>query len=215
MSNTLKKLPLFTLIALTLSFSFNQEAKSASYKRYDKSKDKIISRKSLDDAYQRFGKIYDPYDAQASNLEQKEAKQIERLFYLTDLAVIEKVLLLEFIGKVHEGEVERNAPHKDYYSEIISEIEKLEVSGRMIKIKKDVLTAIAFHIEVLKDWLAAARKNEVHKVKNKSGRWVHSGTSAGDKIFYALYHQYIVSNFKDENKEGLDALSRHLCVLVF
>ncbi len=50
---------------------------------------------------------------------------------------------------------------------------------------------------------------------NEYGRWVHPGTSAGDKIFYELYTSYIRNVFKEENPESLEAISRHLCVLVF
>lgn len=132
------------------------------------------------------------------------------------MAVIEKVLLLEFIGKVDQDEVPRDASHRDYYNEIIVEMQKMEITdSRVKKIRNDLVKGINYHREVLDAWLEAARRNMVHKVKNSSGRWVHYGTSAGDKIFYDLYHSYIKSQFKEEYPENLQALYRHLCVLVF
>lgn len=190
------------------------QAKDSVSLRYNN--EEIKGRKSLDDVYARFGKIYKPYVASQSNLNEKTSKQLERIFTLTDMAVIEKVLLLEFIGKVDKGDVPRDAPHRNYYSEIIQEIESFETKDkRMIKLKKDLVTGIKFHVEVLEAWLLAARDNEVSRVKNKSGRWVHPGTSAGDKIFYSLYHSFVKENFKEEYPENLEALSRHFCVLVF
>lgn len=186
------------------------------YKSFRYDKNEIIQRKSLDDAYARFGKVYKPYDSSHSNLEPEVAKQLEKLFSLSDMAVIEKVLLLEFIGKIHEEDIPRDAPHKDFYKEILAEMERIEITDvHVIKIKKDLIKGINHHIEVLESWLLAARRNQVYKVKNASGRWVHPGTSAGDKIFYDLYYKYIRTNLKKEYPENLEALSRHLCVLVF
>ncbi len=201
------------ILFMLLNSSLVQASDSDSY-RY--SKEKIKDRKSLDDAYARFGKIYKPYVADQSNLDMKISKQLVKIFTLTDMAVIEKVLLLEFIGKVDKGDVPRDTPHKNYYQEILEEINAIEATDkRIIKVQKDIVAGIKFHIQVLDSWLEAARKNEVHTVKNKSGRWVHPGTSAGDKIFYSLFHNYIKKNFSEEYPENLEALSRHLCVLVF
>lgn len=196
--------PIFSAYSLTkgsVSFRFH--------------KNKILERKSFDDAYARFRKTYDPYKANSSNLNRDEADQIEKLFHLADMAVIEKVLLLEFIGKIHDGEVSRNAYYKSYYQKIIDQMSILKVSKRVNYIKINMIKGIEFHRKVLDSWLKAARDNQVHKVQNKLGRWVHPGTSLGDKIFYNLYHEYIQKNFKEENKENLEALKRHLCVLVF
>jgi len=200
---------LFVLLSVPLS-----QAKGSVSSRYNK--EKVTGRKSLDDAYARFGKIYKPYVSSHSNLDIKISKQLVKIFTLTDMAVIEKVLLLEFIGKIAEGEIPRNTPHRNYYQEILNEINGFKATDkRIIKVQKDLVTGIKFHIQVLDAWLEAARKNQIHKVKNKSGRWVHPGTSAGDKIFYSLYHNYIKKNFSEEYPENLEALSRHLCVLVF
>jgi hypothetical protein len=204
------------IVLLGLLCSGLNLANAKGYKsiRYDKNQ--ITERKSLDDAYARFGKVYKPYNPSHSNLDSKVSAQLEKLFALSDMAVIEKVLLLEFIGKIHDEEIPRDAPHKDFYKEILAEMKLIEISDkRVIKVKKDLIKGIIHHIEVLESWLLAARRNQVHKVKNASGRWVHPGTSAGDKIFYTLYYKFIKSNFKDEYPENLEALSRHLCVLVF
>lgn len=207
----LKNIALILITLLNMPLAQSKEAESFRFNN-----EKIKSRKSLDNAYARFGKIYKPYISAHSNLDIKISKQLMKIFTLTDMAVIEKVLLLEFIGKVDKGDLPRNSPHKNYYKEIISEINAIETNDkRIIKIKKDLVTGIEFHIEVLYSWLEAARENEVHKVKNKSGRWVHPGTSSGDKIFYSLYHNYISKEFSEEYPENLEALSRHFCVLVF
>jgi hypothetical protein len=190
------------------------KAKDAISFRYNK--EKVTGRKSLVDAYARFGKVYRPYVSGHSNLDPKVSRQLVKIFTLTDMAVIEKVLLLEFIGKIANGDLSRSTPYTNYYQEIIEEIKAVETKDkRIIKIKKDLVKGIEFHKEVLDSWLNAARKNQVHKVKNKSGRWVHPGTSAGDKIFYSLYHKYIKKHFSQEYPENLEALNRHLCVLVF
>lgn len=204
---------LVCFISLTLQVSLLQ-AKGTDSFRYDK--DQITERKNLTDAYARFGKVYKPYNADQSNLDIKLAKQLEKLFTLTDMAVIEKVLLLEFIGKIDKGDLPRDAPHKDYYEEIISEMKSFTPKDkRIIKIKEDLIKGINYHREVLDAWLKAARRDRVDKVKNASGRWVHYGTSAGDKIFYSLFYSFIQTNFKEEYPENIKALSRHLCVLVF
>jgi len=202
----------FSLIVL-ISNPLLQAKESTSF-RYNS--EKVTGRKSLVDTYARFAKVYSPYVAAQSNLDEKTARQLEKIFNLTDKAVIEKVLLLEFIGKVSNGEIPRNTPYTNYYKEILSEIDGLESTDKRInKIKKDLIVGIKLHIEVLDAWLKAAREDQVNKVKNKSGRWVHPGTSAGDKIFYSLYHHYIKKNFSKEHPENLEALSRHFCVLVF
>lgn len=182
--------------------------------RYDKNK--IIERKNLTDAYARFGKTYKPFSSDQSNLEPKLASQLQKIFSLTDMAVIEKVLLLEFIGKIHQEEISRSTPYRDYYQEIISEMNSLDLKDkRLIKIRKDLLEGINYHREVLDTWLEAARRNRVDRVQNANSRWVHYGTSTGDKIFYQLYHNFIKKNFKEELPENLEAISRHLYVLVF
>ncbi len=201
-------LSLFLLVIVTI------QAKGRKTFRYDE--DAITKRKSLDEAYARFGKTYKPYDASHSNLGHEVAKQLETLFNLTDMAVIEKVLLLEFIGKIHEGDLPRDTPYKNYYQEILDKIENLKTKDKRIeKIKYDLIKGIEHHRNVLKAWLDAARDDEVKRVQNKVGRWVHPGTGIGDKIFRSLYYDYIIQNFKDEYPENLQALSRHLCVLVF
>ncbi|MBT7610363.1 MAG: hypothetical protein HN576_11450 [Bacteriovoracaceae bacterium] len=210
----MEKLCPFFLSLVLLLISAPIQAKGKKTFRYDKNE--ITARKSLDEAYARFGKIYKPYDSGHSNLDLKTAKQLERLFTLTDMAVIEKVILLEVIGKIDQHELARDTIHIDYYDEILGEMEKLRIKDkRLIKVRKDLIKGINHHREVLDAWLMAARKDRVYKVKNASGHWVHPGTSAGDKIFYSLYHSYIITNFKAEYPENLKALSRHLCVLVF
>ncbi len=182
--------------------------------RYDK--DVITERKNLVDAYARFNKPYKPYNGDQSNLKPEVAKQIEKLFSLTDMAVIEKVLLLEFIGKIDKGDLPRSAPYRDYYLEIIFEMKNMKLEDkRLIKMREDLIKGINYHREVLDAWLEAARRDRVDKVKNATGRWVHHGTAAGDKIFYSLFHTYIKKEFKEEYPENIEALSRHLCVLVF
>ena len=201
------------LLALLLLIFMSNQVFAKKALRYNESE--VTFRKSLDEAYQRFGKIYDPFRAENSNLNRVEATQLQILLSMTDMAVIEKVVLLEFIGKIHEGELDRDTPHKDYYDEILSELEGFEVTDRIKTIKEGVIKGIKFHREVLDAWLEAARKNNVKSVMDKNGRWVHPGTSAGDKIFYNLYTSYIKKVFKEENPESLEAISRHLCVLVF
>jgi len=197
-----------------LLFSQGSFAKGPDSFRYDK--DVITKRKNLEDAYARFRKPYKPYNADQSNLKPKVAKNLQRLFTLADMAVIEKVLLLEFIGKIDKEELPRAEPYKDYYLEIIFEMKNMKLQDeRLIKIRRDLIKGINYHREVLDAWLEAARRDRVDKVKNASGRWVHHGTAAGDKIFYALFHTYIKNNFKEEYPENIEALSRHLCVLVF
>jgi hypothetical protein len=208
---------LFYLLALQVIILFQTSellAKGGEPFRYDK--DKITKRKNLKDAYARFKKVYRPYNPDQSNLKAEVAKKLERLFTLTDMAVIEKVLLLEFIGKIHEGDLPRDTHYKNYYREILFEMSNLKLKDeRLIKIREDLIKGINYHREVLDAWLEAARRDRVDSVKNASGRWVHYGTSAGDKIFYSLFYKYIKTNFKEEYPENLEALSRHLCVLVF
>lgn len=200
---------LLALFTMTSTF-----AKGGRDYRYDQ--DKITQRKSLDDAYARFGKIYKPYNASQSNLNPEVAQALEQLFTLADMAVIEKVLLLEFIGEVADGDVARDKPYDDYYVQIIEAMKELKIGDkRLIKIREDLIAGINYHREVLDAWLDAARRNQVQRVKNEYGRWVHPGTAKGDALFYALYHQYIVTELSDEYPENLQALSRHLCVLVF
>jgi hypothetical protein len=205
----LEYLFLFSLLLLNPLF-----AKESKQYRYNQ--DNITNRKSLIDAYDRFGKIYKPYSASQSNLDSKLAQSLEKLFTLSDMAVIEKVLLLEFIGEVADGEVTREKVHIDYYSQILDQMKSLELTDkRLVKIRDDLVKGINFHREVLYAWLDAARKNQVNKVKNANGVWVHPGTSKGDQIFSSLYYQYIQKEFSSEYPENLAALARHICVLVF
>ncbi len=207
---------LFSLLALQIFLiqSTLLFAKGGEGFRYDK--DKITERKNLKDAYARFKKVYKPYNADQSNLKPEVSKQLEKLFTLTDMAVIEKVLLLEFIGKIHEGDLPRDTHYKNYYREILFEMSSLKLKDeRLIKIREDLIKGINYHREVLDAWLEAARRDRVDRVKNASGLWVHYGTSAGDKIFYNLFYKFIKTNFKEEYPENIEALSRHLCVLVF
>lgn len=176
----------------------------------------ILQRKTLTEAYARFGKTYKPYNSDHSSLDPQLAQDLETLFHLADLAVIEKVILLEVIGKIEDGQLPRDYEHKNYYQEVLTQMMNLSSDDkRIIKIRNDLIKGINFHIEVLKAWLEAAKNDEVHKVKNASGRWVHPGTSAGDKIFYSLFYSYINKEFSQEYPENIEALSRHLCVLVF
>lgn len=211
------KYPMFrTLLSVFILFTLvsPKDAYSKGEKGFDPTK--ITKRKSLEDAYYRWKKIYRPYNASHSPLKPRVAKNLERLFSLSDLAVVEKVVLLEIIGKIDQEEMERDAPHKDYYEDIFSEIKKLDLKDkRLVKIREDLLKAIQHHRDVLYAWLEAARKDEVHKVKNKSGRWVHPGTGLGDKIINQLYHNYVKKEFSNEYSENIEAFSRHFCVLVF
>lgn len=206
----------FLNIMIIISFFLGSESKGKGNDSFRYDKDKNTERKNLTDAYARFGKTYKPFVADQSNLDPKLAIQLQQIFTLTDMAVIEKVLLLEFIGKIHLGENPRDTPYKDYYQEIISEMKSIDLKDeRMIKIRKELLEGIDYHREVLDSWLEAARRNRVDKVQNARGTWVHHGTSIGDRIFSKLYHNFIRENFKEEHPENLEAISRHFCVLVF
>ena len=191
-------------------------SESFAKENYRFKENQILQRKTLTEAYSRFGKEYKPYNSDHSSLDTQVAQDMETLFHLADLAVIEKVILLEVIGKIHDGQLPRDHEHKNYYQEILTQMVNLQSEDKRIqKIRDDLVKGINFHIEALKAWLDAAKKDKVHTVKNSSGRWVHSGTSAGDKIFYSLFYSYINKEFSNEYPENIEALSRHLCVLVF
>ncbi len=174
-------------------------------------KDAIAQDISIDDAYRAVPKDRVPFDMSIANMSAAEARYVDHLFYVTDMALRERIVMLRYFEENISSEyIEK---YNKAIDELLSSFLLIEApSAQLQKVEKLVINAIKAQKEFF---------NERYENGDDVSRQKLYGEFRQDPMVQKSHRDLLQafhllkSTFRKEGKHNQQSFYNHLCALDF
>ncbi len=164
---------------------------------------------TVDDAYRSIPHQQTPFSSKQTELAPRESAYLKELFFLTDLAMRARVLVMV---NVYHGRGGMDI--RDYNTEvgmIFQSMDALETPPGLDKAQKLIIESVLEQYEFLNEW-AAATGDKRANIKKSYAR--HKLVQSSHKKLLKAY-SLLMKNFPRETRHNKQAFYDHLCALDF